>query len=156
MQPCSVEPVLLVLASVCSSVCVHYLFQHWSRFSLNLSQQFLSVVHSGPVVPEPIMSLKCTNSSCRVFSADTHEKKLVFHEHRFIKTSKITFTQPDPTRFPSYSGEDLSHFRHKNLTPDRGIEYRNKSFKSTKSSFMRDGHQNLNLKPRLNLKPCKP
>ena len=50
---------------------------------------------------------------------------------------------PDPTRFPGPQtkycpGEDLSHFRHTNLTPDRGIKYRNKSFKSTRSSFMSD------------------
>jgi hypothetical protein len=50
---------------------------------------------------------------------------------------------PDPTRFPGPQtkycpGEDLSHFRHKNLTPDRRIKYRNKSFKSTRSSFMSD------------------
>ena len=65
---------------------------------------------------------------------------LFFHEHRFVQTSKIVFTQiwldfrfhrPNiaPVRI-------LSHFRHRNPAPDRGIEYRNKSSKSTKSSFI--------------------
>jgi len=50
---------------------------------------------------------------------------------------------PDPTRFSGPQtkyrpGKDLSHFRHGNLTPDRGIKCRNRSTKSTKSVFMSD------------------
>ena len=50
---------------------------------------------------------------------------------------------PDTTRFPGPQtnycpGTDLGHFRHGDLTPDRGIKCRNRSTKSTKSAFMSD------------------
>ena len=81
------------------------------------------------------------NSFRRVFSANMHEKSLFF-TNIGSKNFKKHF-HPDPTRFPGPQindcpGKDLSHFRHGNLTPDRGIKCRNKSTKSTKSAFMSD------------------
>ena len=69
-------------------------------------------------------------------------KKLVFSRTSVHKNFKNHF-YPDPTRFSGPQtkyrpGKDLSHFRHGNLTPDRGIKCRNRSTKSTKSVFMSD------------------
>ena len=69
-------------------------------------------------------------------------KKACFSRTSVHKNFKNHF-YPDPTRFPGPQtkycpGKDLSNFRHGNLTPDRGIKYRNISTKSTKSVFMSD------------------
>ena len=81
------------------------------------------------------------NSFGRVFSADTM-KKACFSRTSVYKNFKNHF-YPDPTRFPGPQtkycpGKDLNHFRHGNLTPERGIKCRNKSTESTKSAFMSD------------------
>ena len=88
--------------------------------------------------------------SCSIYS------KTVFAEFsRPIRMKKACFSRtsvhknfknhlyPDPTRFSGPQtkyrpGKDLSHFRHGNLTPDRGIKCRNRTTKSTKSVFMSD------------------
>jgi hypothetical protein len=69
-------------------------------------------------------------------------KKACFSRTSVYKNFKNHF-YPDPTRFPGPQtkycpGKDLNHFRHGNLTPERGIKCRNKSTESTKSAFMSD------------------
>ena len=76
------------------------------------------------------------------FSPPIRMEKACFSRTSVHKNFKKHF-YPDPTRFPGQQikdrpGKDLSHFRHGNLTPDRGIKYRNISTKSTKSVFMSD------------------
>ena len=76
------------------------------------------------------------------FSRPIRVKKACFSRTSVHKNFKNHF-YPDPTRFPGPQtkycpGKDLSNFRHGNLTPDRGIKYRNISTKSTKSVFMSD------------------
>ena len=69
-------------------------------------------------------------------------KKSCFSRTSVHKNFKNHF-YPDTTRFPGPQtnycpGTDLGHFRHGDLTPDRGIKCRNRSTKSTKSAFMSD------------------
>jgi len=76
------------------------------------------------------------------FSRPIRVKKACFSRTSVHKNFKNHF-YPDPTRFPGPQtkycpGKNLSNFRHGNLTPDRGIKYRNRSTKSTKSVFMSD------------------
>ena len=76
------------------------------------------------------------------FSQPIRVKKACFSRTSVYKNFKNHF-YPDPTRFPGPQtkycpGKDLNHFRHGNLTPERGIKCRNKSTESTKSAFMSD------------------
>ena len=76
------------------------------------------------------------------FSRPIRMKKACFSRTSVYKNFKNHF-YPDPTRFPGPQtkycpGKDLNHFRHGNLTPERGIKCRNKSTESTKSAFMSD------------------
>ena len=82
-------------------------------------------------------------------------QNILFEFFRPIRMKKACFSRtsvhknfknhlyPDPTWFSGPQtkyrpGKDLSHFRHGNLTPDRGIKCRNRTTKSTKSVFMSD------------------
>ena len=73
------------------------------------------------------------------FSRPIRMKKTCFPRTSVYKNFKNHF-YPNPTRFPGLQtkycpGKDLNHFRHGNLTADRGIKCQNKS---TKSAFMSD------------------
>ena len=79
---------------------------------------------------------------CVEFSRPIRMKKSCFSRTSVHKNFKNHF-YPDTTRFPGPQtnycpGTDLGHFRHGDLTPDRGIKCRNRSTKSTKSAFMSD------------------
>ena len=79
---------------------------------------------------------------CVEFSRPIRMKKSCFSRSSVHKNFKNHF-YPDTTRFPGPQtnycpGTDLGHFRHGDLTPDRGIKCRNSSTKSTKSAFMSD------------------
>ena len=76
------------------------------------------------------------------FSRPIRMKKACFSRTSVHKNFKNHF-YPDTTRFPGPQtnycpGKDLGHFRHGDLTPDRGIKCRNRLTKSTKSAFMSD------------------
>ena len=76
------------------------------------------------------------------FSRPIRMKTACFSRTSVYKNFKNHFC-PDPTRVPGPQtkycpGKDLNHFRHGNLTYERGIKCRNKSTESTTSAFMSD------------------
>ena len=79
-------------------------------------------------------------------------KKLVFHDRTSVHKNFKNHFYPGPTRFPGPQtrcchGEDLSHFRHGNLTPDWGTKCRNKSTKLTKSCYGSNTSRYFNCEP---------